>query len=173
MKQNPSIKFKLRSLKLEGIPFLWQETKMLQKIREHYKGKKRTTALAIYVTMTEFASLAGKGQGKHVNCFKAHLKTIADRCGKSKTTIKRYLKEFQGLKIISWKNNRAELMNLSNEWYLLAYNQSPDKPTSIQNNGPVIRNPIKRSSYNNKRNYKNDKDKGFVPIKEIINRKYK
>jgi len=171
MKQNPNTKLNLRSLSLKGVSFTWQETKMFQKIREHYQGKKRTTALAIYIVMTEFASLAGKGQGKHVNSFKAHLKTIADRCGKSESTIKRYLKEFKILKIISWKNHRAGLMNLSNEWLLLAYNQSPNKPTSIHNNGPVIKESIKRSSYNNKRDSKNDKDKGFVPIKEVISQR--
>ena len=178
MKQNPNPKLNLRSLSLKGVSFTWQETKMLQKIREHYQEEKRTTALAIYIVMTEFASLAGKGQGKHVNCFKAYLKTIADRCGKSESTIKRYLKEFRILKIISWKNHRAGLMNLSNEWLLLAYNQSPNqspnKPTSIHNNSPVIKEFIKRNPFNNKRDYKNNKDKGFVPIKEIINyRKYK
>ena len=173
MKQNPNTKLNLRSLSLKGVSFTWQETKMLQKIREHYQGKKRATALAIYIVMTEFASLAGKGQGKHVNFFKAHLKTIADRCGKSESTIKRYLKEFKILKIISWKNHRAGLMNLSNEWLLLAYDQSANKPTSIHNNGPVIKEFIKRSSYNNKRDSKNDKDKGFVLIKNVISRRYK
>ena len=173
MKQNLNTKLNLRSLKLKNISFTWQETKILRKIREHYQGKKRTTALAIYIVMTEFASLAGKGQGKHVNCFKAYLKKIADRCGKSESTVKRYCKEFRTLKIISWKNHRAGLMNLSNEWLLLAYDQSTNKPTSIHNNSPVIKEFIKRNSYNNKRNYKNDKDKGFVPIKEIISRKYK
>jgi len=182
MKQNSNTKLKLRSLRLRDVPFTWQETKMLRKIREHYQGEKRTTALAIYTVMTEFASLAGKGQGKHVNCFKAYLKTIADRCGKSESTVKRYFKEFKILEILSWKNHRAGLMNLSNEWLLLAYNQSPNqypnqffnKPTSIHNNSPVIKESIKRNSFNNKRDYKNNKDKGFVPIKEIINNsKYK
>jgi len=173
MEQNPNAKLNLRSLSLKGVSFTWQETKMLQKIREHYQGEKRTTALAIYIVMTEFASLAGKGQGKHVNCFKSYLKTIADRCGKSESTIKRYLKEFKILKIISWKNHRAGLMNLSNEWLLLAYDQSANKPTSIHNNGPVIKEFIKRSSYNNKRDSKNDKDKGFVLIKNVISRRYK
>jgi len=173
MKKNLNTKLNLRPLRLKGISFTWQETKMLRKIRENYQGKKRTTALAIYLVMTEFASLAGKGQGKHVNCFKAYLKKISDRCGKSESTVKRYFKEFKILKILSWKNHRAGLMNLSNEWLLLAYNQSPNqfpnKPTSIHNNSPVIKESIRRNSFNNKRDYKNNKDKGFVSIKKIIN----
>ena len=173
MKQNPNTKLNLRPLILKGVSFTWQETKMLQKIREHYQGKKRTTALAIYIVMTEFASLAGKGQRKHVNCFKAYLKKISDRCGKSESTVKRYFKEFRTLKIISWKNHRAGLMNLSNEWLLLSYDQSPNKPTSIHNNSPVIKEFIKRKSFNNKRDYKNNKDEGFISIKEMTNRMYK
>ncbi len=173
MKQNPNTKLKLRPLRLRGVPFAWQDTRLIPKIREHFHKEKLTTALALYFVLTELASIEGKGQGKHINCLKAYLKTIADRCGKSVSTTKRYLKDFKKYKIISWNNRRKGLMNLSNEWLLLHYYQPTNERTSIHNDKPVIKNYIKRSFINNKRNYKNDKDKGFVPIKEIIGRKYK
>lgn len=174
MRQNNKIH--LRSLDLRGIPFTWQETKMFQKLRKHYNGQKLTTAIAFYTTMTELASIEGKGQGRHINCFKAYLQTIADRCGKSVSTIKRYLKEFRKLKIISWENRRKGDMNLSNKWMLLAYRQNINEPSSVHNNEPVIRKFIKRNFINNKRNYKNYKNyknNKLTPIADIINRKRK
>ncbi len=162
-----------RPLYLRGISFTWQETKILQKIRNHYQGEKYRTAITIYVILTEFASLAGKGQGKSTNHFKAYLSTIADRCRISTSTLKRYLKEFRRLKIIAWDNRRAGTMNLSNEWWLLSYYQHINKPTSGHNSDLVIRNYIKRSSYNNKSENKNSKDSGFTPIKNILKEKSK
>jgi len=174
MKQNPDKKLKLRPLRLNGVPFTWQDTRMLSKIREHFYKEKLTTALAIYLVLTELASIEGKGQGKHINCFKAYYKTIADRSGKSASTIKRYLKEFKKYKIISWNNRRKGLMNLSNEWILLHYYyQLTSKPTSVHNKKPVLRNSLKRSFINNKGQYKNYEDEGFTHISAIINKQRK
>jgi len=172
MRQNNKIH--LRSLDLRGIPFTWQETRMFQKLRKHYNRQKLTTAIALYTTMTELASIEGKGQGRHLNCFKAYLKTIADRCGKSVSTVKRYLKEFRKFKIISWENRRKEITNLSNKWMLLAYHQNINEPTSVHNNELVIRKSIKRNFINNKnyyKNYKNNKNNKLTPIADILIRK--
>lgn len=173
MKQNPEKKLKLRPLRLNGIPFTWQDTRMLKKIRKHFYKEKLTTALAIYLTLTELASIGGKGQGKHINCFRAYLKTIADRCGKSSSTVKRYLKKFKKYKIISWNNRRKGLMNLSNEWMLLHYYQLTNKPTSPHNKEPVIRNYLRRSFINNKKHSKNYGNEEFTHISAIINKQCK
>ena len=167
MQQNNKIH--LRSLSLRSIPFTWQETRIFQKLRKHYNGQKLTTAIALYTTMTELASIEGKGQGRHLNCFKAYRQTIADRCGKSVSTIKRYLKEFKKLKIISWENRCKGDMNLSNKWMLLAYHQNINQPTSVHNNEPVIRKSIKRNFINNKKDYK--KNNNLTPIADILVKK--
>lgn len=171
MDSNSNIQVKPRALNLKGISFAWQQLKMLQKLRDCYQGEKRSTARAIYDVMTELASLAGKGQHKHVNRFRAYLSTIADRTGKSETTVKRYLKEFRALNIITWKNNRSGLMNLANEWILLAYNQATSEPTSMHNNEPVINESIIRNNINNKRERKSPGENNLTSISSNINKK--
>lgn len=162
----------LRPLWLKGTPFAWQDVRIMKMIRLNYSGKKRTTAIAIYQTLTELASLEGRGQGKHVNCFKAYLETIAERSGKSVTTIKRYSKEFKKLGIISWENQKKGKMNLSNLWKLHAY--SLNKSTSTQNKEP---NPLGQNNEplveEDVRNYITKKDdfkksNGLTSLKDIF-----
>jgi len=158
---------KLRPSKLQGIPFCWQEVETMNVIRKNYNGKKRTTAIAIYQTLTELASIEGRGKGKHVNQFTTYIKTIAVRCGKSESTIKRYAKEFKDLKIIAWENRKKGKMNLANKWGLLAYSGQDKEPTSQQNNNtnPVgqndelVKEEVIRKLINNKgkdKNYRNN-----------------
>lgn len=123
---------KTRPLKLRDTPFAWQDTRMTKFIRQNFKGKKLTTALAIYQTMTDLASNAGRMARKHVNKFHAHLEKIGEKSGKSVSTIKRYVKEFRSLKILSWERRKNGKMNLSNLWILYAYSAHYHKLTSIQ-----------------------------------------
>ena len=171
MDQNSNIQVKPRALKLKGVSFAWQQIKMLQKIRDNYQGEKLTTALAIYTVMTELASLEGRGQHKHVNRFKAYYTTIADRSGKSRSTVKRYLAEFKAANIISWENKRSGITNLANVWILLAYSQVTSEPTSVHNDEPVINEFIERSNINNKKEWKITGENNLTSISSSINKK--
>jgi len=171
---------KLRPSSLRGTPFCWQDVRVMRIIRENYNKKRRTTAIAIYQTLTELASISGRGQGKHVNQFTAYLGTIAGRVGKSESTIKRYAKEFNQLKILSWENRKKGKMNLSNMWKLLTCPIQNNKSTSNQNkelnpldqNNELDKEEYIRKYINNKGEFKGLKNNnGFMSLKDIISRK--
>jgi len=171
----------LRPLKLRGVPFAWQDVRIMRIIRENYKGKRLTTAIAIYQTLTELASIDGRGKRKHVSQFKAYLETIAIRSGKSVSTIKRYSKEFRQARILSWENRKKGKMNLANLWKLLAYSTQNNKPTLNQykelnplgqNNKPL--NEEVRKFINNKERFKNFKTNNeLTSLKDIISQRMK
>lgn len=167
----------LRAFVLKGVPFCWQEVKTMGVIRKNYNGKKLTTAIATYQTLTELASIAGRGTRTHTNQFPAYIKTIAERVGKSESTIKRYTKEFKNLKIITWENRRKGKMNLANLWKLLVYSGQDKEPTSQQNkdtnpkghnNGPVIKEALRKSNNNKGQSENYGKKYGLIPLKDII-----
>ncbi|RJO58948.1 hypothetical protein C4546_05100 [Candidatus Parcubacteria bacterium] len=95
-------------------------------LRKHYSGKKRTTAIAIYVTLSEMASNANS------ETFKSYYSQIGEMAGKSSSTIKRYCNDFIKLTILEKKNHKKGKHNLANQWSLLAY--SPMRLQSGRNN---------------------------------------
>ena len=181
MRESSEKNIKLRPFLLRGVPFAWQDVRIMKILRENYSGKKLTTAVAIYQSFTELASVAGRSQGKHVSQFSAYIKTIAKMSGKSETTIRRYSKEFKKLRILSWERRKKGKMNLSNLWKLLAYSCQNNDTTSSQNNdlNPFGQNNERekeedvRKFLNNKRRFKNFRDNdGFHSLKDIL-QKYK
>lgn len=154
---------RLRPYTLKGTPFTWQDTRIMKIIREFYCGEKRTTAIAIYQTLTELASLAGRGQGKHVSQFNAHQITIAEKAGKSISTIKRYAKDFEFLGIISKQPLKMGKMNRASLWKLHDYDRSYSEPTPSHNKDPY---PL---AHNNKPATEEDRIK-FINKKERFNK---
>ena len=170
-------KIKLRPYKLTGIPFAWQDVRTMWFIREHFRGRKKSTAIAIYQTFTELASKAGRGKGEHLREFQAYLGKIATESGKSISTIKRYIRDFRLLKIISWERRKKGYWNLASKWQLLDYPGSYNEPASIpdnelaslgQNNEPISEEGL-RSFINKKGKSENIKIyKGTQSFKEIV-----
>lgn len=170
---------KLRPLILNRTPFAWQDVRVIRLIRERFRGKRLSSALAIYLILTEQASIAGRGQGKHVNQFRAYLGTIAEYSGKSVVTIKRYCKEFKQLGILDWENRRRGKFNLANLWKLLDYPGQDNTPTSPHNNEPRTRahnnEPLREEDGRNfiskkGRTYNSKPHDGFTHIKDIMDR---
>src|SRR3989344_8893904 len=159
------------------IAFAWQDMRVMKIIRNHYGEEKRTTAIAIYQSLTELASLAGRGQGKHVSQFTAYLITIAEKSGKSVSTIKRYTKEFRDLQILVWEKRRNGKMNMSSMWKLLDYRGSYSEPTSPNNSkpNPSVHNSglpteeDRRKLYNKKERFnKLNNNDGLKSMKDIM-----
>lgn len=181
MKEPPEENVKLRPFVLRGVPFAWQDVRVMKIVRENYIGKRRTTAIAIYQTFTELTSIAGRGQGKHVSQFPAYIQTVAEMSGRSGTTIRRYSKEFRKLGILSWERRRKGKMNLSNLWKLLAYSCQDNETTPFQNrdvnpsgqNSGLVKEEDVRKYINNKERFKNFKNNnGFHSVNDIL-KKYK
>ena len=170
---------KLRPSFLRGTktPFAWQDVRIMKRIRNSYSKKRRTTAIAIYQTLTELASIEGRGQGRHTSQFPVYLETIAERTGKSCSTIKRYTREFKQLGILSWENRKKGKMNLANLWKLLIYSNQNTCTTSTNNNELNLldqhNNPpteeYLRKYINNKESFKKIRaNNGFQSLKDIL-----
>ena len=173
--QNKDIK--PRPLFLKGVPFVWQDMKTMWFIRENFIGKKRTTAIAIYQTLTELASDLGRKRRRPTNQFPAHLKTIAERSGKSVSSIKRYALQFNKLDLISWESRRNGKMNMANIWKLHDFPGPYNNPTSIHNNelNPSGHNNelhkeerTRKYITKNRENYNFRNHEGFKPLKDLI-----
>lgn len=173
----PNDKIKLRPYFLKGVPFAWQDARVMKIIREFYKGKKLTTAIAIYQTFTNLASGAGRKQRRHIREFQAPLRIIAEQSGKSVSTARRYIKEFGQLIILAWEYRKNGKMNQHNIWKLLDYPYHNNESTSYQDKAS---NP---SSHNNEQGIKEGRRRyiinkgnlnnlkthdGFQSIKDII-----
>lgn len=130
----------LRNIK-HKVPKCWQDKRIMRFIREKYTGKKRTTAIAIYVVHTEIASNCNSEK------YLAYYSQIGDLAGKSASTVKRYSNEFIKFKILA-KNNRFKgKLNLANEWSLLAY--SPMELRSGYNPDHTREDSYKNEGHNN------------------------
>ncbi len=110
---------------IKGTPFCWQEKEIMRVIRENYMGEKRTTAIAIYQCVTEIASNNGN------NAFTAYNSQVAELSGKSRSTIKIYVKQFITLGILE-KNTRKfnDRINLASEWRLLSLGNNSNSTSS-------------------------------------------
>jgi len=106
----------------------WQDKKVMRCIREKYSLKRKTTAIAIYESMTELASNNG------TDCFAAYLSEIADLASKSISTVKRYTNEFIRFGLVKKENRKIGTgKNLSNRWSLLDISIHNSEPTSVSN----------------------------------------
>lgn len=117
----------IRSIK-QSRRWCWQDKDILDLIRENFKGQRLTTALAVYLSLTELASNNSSDE------FTAYFSQIAKLSGKSIPTIKSYSNEFIKIGILKKKNRKVDgKTNLSNEWSLLTPSVSNNYPTSTNN----------------------------------------
>lgn len=119
-------------------PFCWQEKAILRQLRTYYAGdrlKRRTTAFAVYLVLTEIASdQYGQAQAT------AFIKDICDRVGASETTVKDYLRDFETLGIVRVERRMVEeRVNTANIYYLLTAPEqgggSVERPTGSAEHG--------------------------------------
>ena len=114
-------------------PFAWQAMSATRLIRRSYRGKRLTTAVAIYQAFTECASEQGRLIKQPTAIFYTTHKHLAEKSGKSVSTIKRYADEFRGIGLLDWKIQKQGKTNKQNKWALYA--------TPIHNGGhPALHN---------------------------------
>lgn len=107
----------------------WQDKDILGLIREDFTGQRLTTALAIYLSLTELASNNSSDE------FTAYFSQIAKLSGKSIPTIKSYSNQFIKIGILKKKIRKVDSKtNLSNQWSLLTPWVNNNYPTSVSNN---------------------------------------
>jgi len=91
---------------IRRVPFCWQDKSALRLLRCHYDGerlKQRSTALAVYLALTEAASNQySQGQVEVIQM------AIADATGTSRSTVKRYLSEFEGIGLIAVERRKLD-----------------------------------------------------------------
>jgi len=98
-------------------PFCFQTHAALDVIRERFVGAKRTTAIAVYVAMTETANRNGGSVARE--SFRASRKEIADRAGVSVDTLDRYAADLAEAGLIEVERERVGTVNLPNRWSLV------------------------------------------------------
>lgn len=121
----------LRSIK-KSRRWCWQDKDTTELIRTSFKGQRLTTALAIYLSLTELASNQGSDE------FPAYYSQIAKLSGKSISTAKFYCSEFIKLGILAKENRKVDnKTNLSNQWSLLTPSVSNKYQTSNTDDYPT------------------------------------
>jgi len=106
----------------------WQDKDILDLIRENFNGQRLTTALALYISLTELGSNASSDQ------FPAYYVQLANLVGKSLSTVRNYCNEFVKLGILAKENRKLdEKTNLANQWSLLTPSVNNNYQTSTNN----------------------------------------
>lgn len=109
-------------------PWCWQEKKVMRAIRGHFEGKRRTTCIAIYQSLTELAS------NNSSDVFPAFNAQIAELSSKSISTVKIYCRELVKLGLLRKRpRKKNKKINLANEWGLLSPSVNNDYPTLGRN----------------------------------------
>lgn len=113
---------------LRNAGWCWQEKAALDVLRAYYDGerlKQRSTALAIYLILTEIAS----NQRTPEQAEATH-RAIWEMTGTSASTVKRYLGEFETLGLVAVERRKiAGDISLPNVYALLSPPRSTDGPT--------------------------------------------
>lgn len=76
-------------------PFAWQHRRALDILATEYDGQSRITAIGIYTVLTWLAS-----ESHTPDQLTAYLERVAERCGVSAVTVRRYLHRFQELGLL-------------------------------------------------------------------------
>lgn len=104
---------------LRNAGWCWQEKAVLDALRAFYSDdrlKRRATALAIYLVLSEIAS----DQHERGHAETTH-RVIWERTGTSETTVKQYLREFVALGLLGIERQEAAPgINLPNVYTLLS-----------------------------------------------------
>lgn len=98
-------------------PFCFQTHEALAVIRGNFSGAKLTTALAIYLSLTEAANRAGGAEAR--NGFPATRAAIAEAAGISVDTLDRYVVTFAKVGLVEARRRTVDGVNLPNVWVLL------------------------------------------------------
>lgn len=98
-------------------PFCYQTHDALAAIRSRFTGGKRSTAIAVYVVLTETANALGGEEAR--NGFQASRTSIAREVGCSVDTLDRYVAVFVEIGLLAVERQRIEGANLPNRWRLL------------------------------------------------------
>lgn len=110
-------------------PFCYQTHAALDAIRSKFTGAKRTTAIAVYVVMTETANRQG-GATARASGFRAARAEIAERVGISVDTLDRYVSDLCAIPLLNVIRERAGEVNLPNRWSLVEPPRRTDAPPS-------------------------------------------
>lgn len=99
-------------------PFCFQTHDALETLRDSgmFAGARLTTALAVYLVLTEAANRIG-GAGAR-NGFTATRPELADLAGISVDTLDRYVADFVKVGLVEVVRRRVEGVNLPNQWVL-------------------------------------------------------
>jgi hypothetical protein len=109
-------------------PFCWQDVRALDLIRDHFEGRKRQSALCVYVAMTECAN------EQRSDTFTAARARIADKAGTTDRTVDEYAEELVTVGLLAVERRRPEgSKNLTNVWTLLA----PPEPVEGEAPSPI------------------------------------
>lgn len=105
-------------------PFCWQARDATDLVREQFSGRERTTAVAIYQSLTDLASRHWRAGGR--NGFQSSRKEVADYAGVSLRTVDAYCDRFVELGLLRVNPGNG----YSNAWTLIASGgcAAPDTP---------------------------------------------
>lgn len=98
-------------------PFCWQDKRIIRFLRTKYFNKRLTTAIAIYLILSELSSNSSKFGGYFIVSYGK----IGEMVGKSSSTAKRYCNEFIQLEILQKKPSEDGKFNNANKWSLLRF----------------------------------------------------
>jgi hypothetical protein len=114
-------------------PFCYQTHDALAVIREHFTGAKLTTALAIYLSMTEAANRAGGAEARAG--FRATRNEIASAAGISADTLDRYVSTFTKVGLIEARRESVGKVHMPNVWVLLDPSPVPPLAAPVRGGG--------------------------------------
>lgn len=98
------------------IGFCYQEVPAVEAIHHRFRGKRRTTALAVYQAITYVAN-----ERRCREDFTASRAEVAELAGVARTTLDTYAAEFEALGLVEVDRRRTGPMtNLPNTWTLLS-----------------------------------------------------
>lgn len=99
-------------------PFFYQTEDAFDALRERFSGARRTTAIAVYVVLTETANRLGGEKAR--DGFRASRTSVAKMVGVSVDTFDRYVSELVEIGLLEVERERVEGVNLPNRWRLLS-----------------------------------------------------
>jgi hypothetical protein len=111
-------------------PWCFQTHAALDLIRASFDGPKRSTALAVYVCLTEAANRSGGAAAR--GGFTASRADIAAAAGISVDTLDRYAAEFSRVGLITVERRRHQGVNLPNRWVLADPSPPPVPPLAAR-----------------------------------------
>jgi hypothetical protein len=142
-------------------PFAWQAKAALRRIREAFdKLTFLDQAIAVYVTLTEFAS------DEHAATFTRRRREIAERSGVSLRRVQTILNIFKDIGAVTWKQNQGA--DGTQELAPSTYTLCSVCPTSRTDNPTLCKTPLRQNCTVDKQSPKesperlNDAGNGFL-----------